>query len=187
MRTIRAIAVALVAALALAGCGGDTDLETTGEVTPDPAASPTEAGPFPTATPDGGAPTEVGGVDLGELEGSVPADCREALQGFADAQVAYTQATQAALTGETQDFAAIADSLQELTDAAPAEIREDFQRYTDELVPYILGVAELDLQPGAVPSSEQVQRIGQLAEELDLAVLEEAGANIEAYFTEQCQ
>jgi hypothetical protein len=168
------LVLALVLPALLGACGGEeVDTSVTAE-------GPTELPPVPTELDDR--------VDVdvdADLDLAVGEDCIEALEAFSEMQVAQAESSAAALSG-SMDFAALERDLQELAEAAPAEIRSAFETYSDVLGGYLRELADIGLQPGDVPTQEQLQRLGTLAESLDQPALEEASRDIEAYFDEHC-
>ncbi len=48
------------------------------------------------------------------------------------------------------------DVFQEFADQAPEEIRDDFQVLAQAYAEYVKVVGELDLQPGVVPSADEL-------------------------------
>jgi hypothetical protein len=166
------LALVLVLPGLLAACGGE-EVDTSVTV-----GEPTELPPVPTELDDR--------EDISaDIDLAVGEDCIEALEAFSEMQVAQAESSAAALSG-SMDFAALERDLQELAEAAPAEIRSAFETYSDVLGGYLRELADIGLQPGDVPTQEQLQRLGTLAESLDQPALEEASRDIEAYFEEHC-
>jgi hypothetical protein len=162
--TARVAALLLVGAMLLTGCGGE-----------DVATDATD-----TTT---GLPTDRADEDIAIGPGLdfVGEECEEALEAFSSIQLAQTAALGGAL-----EFAELERDLQALTAAAPAEIRPAFETYSEELGSYLREVDRIGLEPGQAPTAEQIERLGELAETLDQAALEQAGREIGAYFEEHC-
>ncbi len=175
--TITALVVA--GAVALAACGGDAEPDAPED---DAAAAPADEVPADEAPADGGW------EDMGDDSDGMSAFCIGIYQDMAAAQQAYAEATASLMGGSADpaDFEAAAAGMEAMAQAAPAEIRADFEVMTRELATYFRALAEVGFNPGEQPTPEQMERMAQLAGTMDVDALEEASQNIEAFFDEHC-
>lgn len=153
----------------LAACGGGSGDATT---TTQPQATTTTADA--TTTTDG-----IGGPDGGLSE-----MCLESSEAMAEAMEGYGQSFGA--PGEDADWEALADQLQAAADAAPEEIREDFQVLASELGKFYEAMGDFDFTAGQAPTPEQLAQMQAAIESVDQEALETASANLEAWFEDQC-
>jgi hypothetical protein len=169
-RSLHVCATLLVSVLLLAACGGEdvVTTETGGSVPELPDTADVED-------------TTRSAPDVGFLGD----ECTEALAAFSSVQVATSESTAAAVSGSA-DFAQIEDDLEELAAAAPAEIRSAFETYAEVLSEYLRELAAVGLEPGSVPTQEQLERLQTLSGNLDTDDLQDAAQEIEAYFSERC-
>lgn len=168
------IAVALAAfALVGAGCGGDE--ESTGD-TDTVVITDTSATDETT--------TEETTTDETETDASgslATEDCLEAIGAFSKLGQAL-----AASGSSSDDVEESSRIFQAFADAAPDEIREDFRVLADAYADYIEVLSGLDLQPGEVPSAEQLQELQQAAESFNQPELIAASDRMSAWTTENC-
>jgi hypothetical protein len=169
----------------LVGCGagpGEGDGETAGVVVP---ADDGDGGVAMDVEPDAPASDDDDGD--GERRGSLPSgDCIALLTEFSRAQAGYAEAAGAAMSGGASDVEAVADTFAALAEAAPAEIRNDFEVMAEQLGSYFRGIAEIGMELGDTPTQAQMEQLGRLAEQLDQGALEAASERIEAYFEAAC-
>ena len=163
----------LVLALATTACGG-------GDAAPEEAAGTTSA-PVEAETSTEDPPTEVADASGSAFAGG----CAAALGEFGDISSAFGQGAAAAMGGDV-DGATYADQLDELAANAPDEIQADFEVLTGELGPFFRALGELDITAGGTPSPDQVAELQSLSQDLDSAAVEEASANIDTWFQENC-
>lgn len=172
MRNSRTVTVLAVISLLLSACGGETGNEDPGTT----VASPTTTGvPGTTAAPS--TTTDPGGG-----VGGLPTACLNASQAMAAAVQAYGQA----FAGPTPGLEDIAVQLQAMADAAPAEIRDDFDVMAREVGGIYQALADIGLVLGATPTPEQIEQLNALSDQIDEDALDEAAANIEAWFEDNC-
>ena len=172
MRKLRTVTVLAVISLLLSACGGETgndDPGTTPESPTTTGASQTTAAPSTTTDPGGGF-------------GGLPTACLNASQAMAGAVQAYAQA----FTGATPGFADFAGQLEAMADAAPAEIKADLEVLAREFGAFYQALAEIGLVAGATPTPEQIEQLNALSEQIDEDALDDASANIEAWFEDNC-
>ncbi len=166
-----AIASLGVLTLAFAGCGGDnksaseTTTATTEATTTE--TTTTETTPTETTSTDTTATTDTSGsTDFASAK-----NCQE----FAQIQAKMS----GALTGSTnvQD---LKDAFDQLTAAAPAEIKDDFQTLSD----YITQVADAvgNLKAGETPSADALAKL----QSIDTTKATQAGQNIGAWTAKNC-
>lgn len=178
MRTTRTrtLLVALLAALALvAGACGDDD-DTSAELG---GSADADAG-------NGGADVDAdvnAGVDASEFFGG---SCQAALAGFAAITSEFVQASAGAFGGEIPDGAATQDELQALADAAPDEIQGAFQVIAEAYGAYFSAIAEVDIEPGEIPTEDQTEQLQAAAEAIDEEALETAQEDIAQWFEDNC-
>lgn len=144
----------------------------------------------------GGAGTAEGepaGTDDGAAsangEGSVYfGDCNDGLLRFsAEVELPYAEAVGATAASGPVDYETVLDELDGFVEAAPADIREDFQAYADEVGPFLEGLAQIDYDPDGARSDEQVERFGELADEVDSDVVRQSADTIRAWFGGDCR
>jgi len=173
------IAVTVVAlALFGVGCGGgdesaaDTDTTAITETTETEETTTDET--TTDETEDGEAETDASGSFATE-------DCLEAIGAFSKLGQAL-----AASGSSTDDVEESSRIFQAFADAAPDEIREDFRVLADAYTAYIEVVSGLDLQPGEIPSAEQLQELQQAAEPFNRPEVIAASDRVSAWTTANC-
>ncbi|HEX6945952.1 MAG TPA: hypothetical protein VF246_01195 [Acidimicrobiia bacterium] len=159
----------VVAMAVLAACGGGSAATTT--TGPDEATTTTVDDDTTTTSDDGEGGT--GTPDLTVCGGS---------DAMNEAMAGYDQA----LSGAEIDFEEAIAQLHAAADAAPNEIREDFQIVADELEKILLGLAEINLEPGATPTEEQLEALMELGESMDEERFNAAATRLEEWFVENC-
>jgi hypothetical protein len=163
--------VLLLVTLLLAACGGDGGGEVTTTAGPDNTSAPTTA-------PDDGD-------DDGDDDGGVPGgSCLEANEAMAAAMSSYAEAFTGAFDEQAAD--AIEAQLGAMADAAPEEISDDFEVMARELSEFYRVLAEIGIAAGATPTAEQLQALSEAADQVDQEALDEASANITAWYEANC-
>jgi len=160
MRRIGAVAVA--ALLGLAACGGGDD----GEATGDTDATTTTAG---------------AGGDASDFLG----ECAEFSEAFVGAGAAVGSAFSGAASDGLDDAAAY---FEQVAARVPKEIRADFEVFAEAYGDFAKAIAEADID-FSDPSSIDPAKLAELesvSEAFSSAEVEEASANIEAYFKANC-
>lgn len=99
---------------------------------------------------------------------------------------AAVQAYAQAFAGATPGFEDIAGQLEAMADAGPAEIKDDFEVMAREVGGIYQALADIGLVLGATPTPEQIEQLNALSEQIDRDALDEAAANIEAWFEDHC-
>lgn len=177
--------VALLAAftLFLGACGDDDDSASAGDDVSadedsasdgDDASDDSSDDPDDTASDDDDSDDDSGSPDVGALTG----DCAF-LGEFADSGLdeAFDEADP--FTDGGAGFQALAEEFQEVADAAPGEIEEDFQTLAALMQEMAKAFADVDLSD---PESFDPSAF----EDFDEAKFEEAGQRIEAWMRENC-
>jgi hypothetical protein len=169
---LRYLVLLLLMAL-IAACGGGADGagDTTTTGTPD-----TTAAPATTAPDDDDDDDDDGGFPSGV--------CLEASQAMAAATSSYAQAFTGIFDEATAE--AIEAQLEAMADAAPDEIRDDFEVFAREMSGFYRVMAEIGLTPGATPTADQLQALSEAADSVDQDALDEASDNITAWFEANC-
>jgi hypothetical protein len=163
MRRGQQVILTAFAVMALAACGGATN-DTTTTIQ---AATTTSAG----AT-----------TSTDNSTGGVSAACISGTQAMANAAAAYS----GALSGQT-DEEQLAGQLQAMAEAAPAEIRDEFRIYAEAMGQFLDGLAEVNFQPGVVPTQAQIEKLEELSEALEAEGVQEALEAIDAWFANNCR
>jgi hypothetical protein len=78
------------------------------------------------------------------------------------------------------------EAFEELADRIPDEIEDDFQVLAEAYSSYADVIADIDIQPGEVPSAEDLQALQQALATIDQQEVTQASANITAWVTENC-
>lgn len=163
MRRGQLVIFTAIAVIVLAACGGATnDTTTTSQ-----ASTTTSAGAT-TSTQDS--------------TGGVSAACISGTQAMANAAAAYA----GALGGQT-DEEQLAGQLQAMAEAAPAEIRDEFRIYAQAMGQFLDGLAEVDFQPGVVPTQAQIEKLEELSEIMEAQNVQDAVEAIDDWFSNNCR
>ncbi len=159
----------VVAALALlaAGCGGSNE------------ADSEEGGPTaPSGTTTISDPVTTDGAPTGSA--ALTGKCKD----LVDASQNFSAAVAA---GNTSDnLSATAESFDEFAKEAPEELREDLIAIRDVVTRYAKELADLDLEPGAVPSAAQIEKLAALAQSIGTEEVQKATAAIAEWTQENC-
>lgn len=147
----------------LVACGGAADDTTTTQ----PAATTAAPEATTTAPDDNGTPSAM---------------CLQSSEAMAEAMESYGQA----FTGDSTDFGLVAEQLDALAEAAPAEVRDDFQALAEELGAFYEAMADFDFTPGQTPTPEQLAAMQAAMEGVDEERLTAATESIEAWVEENC-
>ena len=174
--TIAAALAALALGLTAAGCGGGDD-EASDE--PDTTLTETETDATTDETTDGETTDETDTGDVGDFDFS-----SEECQQLAAAGSEFGEAISGATSGA--DLSDEADAFQEFADNAPEEIREDMQTLADAYDEIVAALADIDLDPGATPSAEQIAALTQALSSIDQAGVTEASTRIGTWAQENC-
>ena len=182
---MRYLAVLIVLALCMLGCGGsdsDTDSPTTATTSAtggnDTTTTPTTTSQTPTTD------------DSDDDDDFSPENCPELLQ-WANDTAAATNAAFAGGGTNSVGFEYTDDYFQEFADRAPSEIRDDIQLFADAFSSFYNTLEELDLDftdPATLTTMDaaMVQKLEDATELMDTPELEAASARIAAYFEREC-
>jgi hypothetical protein len=133
-------------------------------------------------------PADDGGSDDDDDDGDGVFDpstvCLEAAAAMAAAIQVYTMS----FSGAFDDAATadVEDDLEEWAANAPEEIKDDFVVYATEMSAYYEALGEIGLTAGATPTAEQLQALSEAADQVDQEAIDEASANINAWFDANC-
>ncbi len=70
--------------------------------------------------------------------------------------------------------------------AVPAEIRSDFQTFTEAFDTYAQAIVKLHLKPGTTPSAAQLSELAQAAKEFGTPKLQQAEQHLAAWAQQNC-
>jgi len=168
---------------AFAGCGGDdnsasgdttaTETTTTEETTTEETTTDTETTETETTEDQGTDTTEASGDDFATSD-----NCQE----FAQVGTKISEALSGAGGGDLQDAKAAFD---ELTAAAPNEIKDDFQVIADAYGKMADALQGVDLS-NPNPDPATVAKLTKLGQELNQAKLTQASTNISNWARDNC-
>jgi hypothetical protein len=167
----------LVAALALvgAGCGGGDD---------EGAGDTDTVVVTDTTTEDTTTDETTTDETVTDTDGSAFDFSSDECQELVAAGAAFGQAFTSATTGA--DLSDEADKFSEFADNAPEEIRDDMQVLAGAYEEIVAAFADVDLDPGATPSAEQIAELTQALSTIDQAGVSAAGERISAWAQENC-
>jgi hypothetical protein len=163
MRRMLALVVTLGLVAAASGCGGSTK-KSASETTAPAAATSTSGGASST-------PSFASAHNCAQLA-SLAAKVAQSLQ-------AQTGDVQATVENENK-------ALQAMANAAPSEIRGDFQTFANAFQSYIRAIANLKLKPGTVPTAAQIAQLADAAKQLDTPKLRAAEQHLSAWAGKNC-
>jgi hypothetical protein len=163
MRRMLALVVTLGLVAAASGCGGSKK-KSASETTAPAAATSTSGGASST-------PSFASAHNCAQLA-SLAAKVAQSLQ-------AQTGDVQATVENENK-------ALQAMANAAPSEIRGDFQTFANAFQSYIRAIANLKLKPGTVPTAAQIAQLADAAKQLDTPKLRAAEQHLSAWAGKNC-
>jgi hypothetical protein len=162
--TVRSAAIALIAlVLVVAGCGGGKKKSTT----PATTAGTTSAG----STTTSGLPKFASAKNCQQLS-ALGAKIAQAVQ-------ASSGAGTGSLDNEANVFKALAD-------AAPAEIRGDFQTFATAFEAYTKALAKAGFKAGQAPSAAQIAELTTAAKAFNTPKLQAAEQHLAAWGQKNC-
>jgi hypothetical protein len=163
---------------AFAGCGGDdnssADTTTTETTTEDTETTETETTETETTTEDTDTDTTSALGDFATAE-----NCQEFEQISAKLSSALTGTGGESLE-DTKQY------LDDLVDAAPDEIKADFQTIAGAYAKVVDAYGSYDPTSGQPPPADVAAKLAQLSSSLDQAKLTQAGTNISTWAQENC-
>jgi hypothetical protein len=166
MRRMLALAVTLGLAAAASGCGGSSK-----ESAPETTATTAPAGTTGTSGGASSTPSFASAHNCAQLA-SLAAQVAKSLQ-------VQTGGVQATVENENK-------VLQAMANAAPSEIRGDFQTFADAFHSYIEAIANLKLKAGTVPSAAQIAQLTNAAKKLDTPKLRRAEKHLSTWASKNC-
>ncbi len=166
MRISRIVVISLVGALLVGACGGGGSTGGGGTEPSSPQPSPT--GPVETTGP-------VGETGAG---GGVTPVC-------VDVYVKWAAAVAAASAGVAPEEEASA-ALEAFAAAAPEEIRDDVEVFVQAYERFIQELEAAGIEPGQVPTPEQLAALERAAKILDDPKVQAASDRISAWFEREC-
>jgi len=166
------IAVAVFALVLVgAGCGGGDDEAGSTDTAVITDTTDTDETTDDTTTDETTDETDT------DFSGDLSGDCLEAVQ-------AYSAALAAAGAGGDSDDSL--DVFQEFADQAPEEIRDDFQVLAQAYATYIQELGDLGLEPGEVPSADDLAKLTQAAAAFNNPEVTAANERVTAWADENC-
>lgn len=175
---IRSGLVVTLAVFLVAACGSDGGVESPD--TTQAVVTSTTAAPATSAPADGGDPDDGGGN--GGI-GGVSQTCIQAAQAFASAFGGYATFMSGMTPEQARD---IADQLAAVRGSVPSELRDDYEAFADMIGAFYTGIADLGFQPGAMMTESQIEKLGELVEELEDGGWEEVSDRIGNWFEDNC-
>jgi hypothetical protein len=179
--------LSLAVGLTLAACGGGGD----GEATETTATAETTATVETPTTEAPAAPdTTEAADDSGGDGGSsgLSGTCLEATQAMAAAMSSYSTGVAGAMGGtlDSEELQQVADQLEAMAGAAPAEIQDDLEVIAEELGAFYTALAETGYTGTGTPTPDQIAQLEALSEAIDQEAFDTASANVEAWFEANC-
>jgi hypothetical protein len=115
-------------------------------------------------------------------------ECLGAAQAMAAAINSYAMSFAGTTGGgfDADEAEQVAGQLQAMADAAPDEIKADLEVIGEALSDYFAAIAEIGLQPGGVPTEQQIQELTALQETFDQEAFDQASNNVQAWFDANC-
>ena len=172
MRWLTIVVAVLGLALVGAGCGGGDDEAAGDDTTIVTETTDTDA---TETTEDTETDTDSTGI------GDLTEDCLAAVGAFAT----LSQAVASAFTG-AQGADESAELFGEFAEKAPDEIQDDIQVIAEAYAAYVQELSDLDLKPGATPSTEQIEQLTAASEKLDTPEIRAASENFNSWATANC-
>jgi hypothetical protein len=177
LRRLPILLVALVLAVAAAGCGGGDDessasgdTTTTETITEDTTTDETTTESTETDTD----------TDAGTNFNWASEDC----QSLVKAYVGLSAAIGAASTG--QDVSGDIEAFAKYVDEVPDEIKADVQTLASAYGTFLDQLKDLGLQPGQVPSADQIQALDAASKSLGDSDVQGASDRLSAWTTANC-
>lgn len=175
LRRLSILLVALVLAIAAAGCGGgDGESSASGDTTT------TETVTEDTTTDETTTESTETGTDTGSALNWASEDC----QSLVAAYVGLSAAIGAASTG--QDVSGDIEEFTQYADKVPDEIRDDVQTLATAYGAFVDELKDLGLQPGQVPSADQIQALDAASKTLGESDVQAAADRLSTWTTANC-
>lgn len=173
--------------LTLAACGGGdgdaTETTATAETTAVEETPTTEA---PATETTQAEPADDNGGDDGPS--GLSATCLEATQAMAAAMSSYSTGVAGVMGGtlDSEELQQVADQLEAMASAAPAEIQADLEVIAEELGAFYTALAETGYTGEGTPTAEQIAQLEGLADAIDQDAFDAASDNVNAWFEANC-
>lgn len=173
--------------LTLAACGGGdgdaTETTATAETTAVEETPTTEA---PATETTQAEPADDNGGDDGSS--GLSATCLEATQAMAAAMSSYSTGVAGVMGGtlDSEELQQVADQLEAMASAAPAEIQADLEVIAEELGAFYTALAETGYTGEGTPTAEQIAQLEGLADAIDQDAFDAASDNVNAWFEANC-
>ncbi|HYJ61536.1 MAG TPA: hypothetical protein VE032_08755 [Actinomycetota bacterium] len=157
---VRTLAPVAIAALVLAGCGGD-----------DTSSAP--------SAPDGATDTSTGDGGIFDT-----AECAQAVAAWGSA----ASAAGAAMTAGAGDLESSLSQLQAFAASAPEEIRADLTTVYEAYGAFLAAMQDVGYDPtsGTLPTQEQIAAMEEASQALEGTDVEAASERVSAWFADNC-
>jgi len=176
LRRLSILLVAVVLVIAAAGCGGGDDSSASGDTTT------TETSMEEMTTGETTESTETDtATDTGASFNWASEDC----QNLVKAYIGLSAAIGAASTG--QDVSGDVEAFAKYVDEVPEEIKADVQTLAGAYSTFLDELKGLGLQPGQVPSADQIQALDKASKELGTSDIQAASDRMNAWTTANCK
>ncbi len=176
LRRLSILLVALVLAVGAAGCGGgDDESSASGDTTT------TETVTEDTTTDETTTESTETDTDTSGTFNWASSDC----QSLVAAYVGLSAAIGAASTG--QDVSGEIEKFTDYADKVPEEIRDDVQTLATAYGAFVDELKDLGLQPGQVPSGDQIQALDAASKSLGDSDVQAASERLNAWTTANCK
>ena len=169
----RLIGAAAVCAVALAACGDSGGLG-------DSKASSDGGGSETTAAKSSTASGSDSGSGSGSGAGS--ADCIAATQAFVAASASLGQV----LGGDNTKFESSLAELNKWASSAPSALQKDLKVVAAGYAAYAKALKDAGYKPGQTPDAKLINAMEKASASLESSEFEKASANVDAWFTKEC-
>jgi len=174
LRRLSILLVALVLGVAAAGCGGGDDESSAGDTTT------TETVTEGTTTDETTTESSDTDTDTNGTFNWASSDCQALVQAY----VGLSTAIGAASTG--QDVSGEIDKFTQYADKVPEEIRDDVQTLATAYGAFLDELKDLGLQPGQIPSGDQIQALDAASKSLGDSDVQAASDRLSTWTTANC-
>lgn len=172
VRRLSILLVALVLAVAAAGCGGGNDESASGDTTT------TETVTEDTTTDE--TTTESTDTDTDATFNWASEDCQNLMKAY----VGLSAAIGAASGG--QDVSGDIEAFAKYADEVPDEIKADVQTLASAYGAFLDDLEDLGLKPGQIPSADQMQALEAASKSLGDSDVQAASERLNAWTTANC-
>jgi len=176
LRRLSILLVAVVLVITAAGCGGGDESSASGDT------MATETSMEETTTGEATASSDTDtDIDSGTGFNWASEDC----QSLVKAYIGLSAAIGAATTG--QDVSGDVEAFTKYVDEVPDEIKADVQTLASAYSTFLDELKGLGLQPGQVPSADQIQALDKASKELGTSDIQAASDRMNAWTTANCK